>query len=194
MRQWQRLPRLGWSAAPIGGGTESTAAYRRAGPIQAGDHTCRTRTRLHSSRHRPQVVSRTNMVDFAMDIYKKVNAGKPVPAEMTSKHDEVMATQKALKEDAAPLLDLLADTALVANLRAERCFNLAYLQEHHAVSAEHVAALGKHAKFTYDCGDYRSAAELLGTFRLLTPNADEAFSAQVQNNAESFHCCMIALD
>eukprot|EP00967_Tisochrysis_lutea_P099309 scaffold147418_cov31-Tisochrysis_lutea.AAC.3 len=63
-------------------------------------------------------------------------------------------------------------------MRSERCFNLAYLQEHHNITLEHVAALGKHAKFTFDCGDYRSATSLLSSFRLLTPNADDAFSAQ----------------
>lgn len=76
------------------------------------------------------------------------------------------------------MLTLLADTALVSTLRSDRYFTLPYLQENHGVTPAHVAALGKHAKFTFDCGDYATAVGLLSSFRLLTPNADEAFSAQ----------------
>jgi hypothetical protein len=42
------------------------------------------------------------MVDFAMDIYKKVNPGQPVPTEMSSKRDEVMATMQTLRDEARP--------------------------------------------------------------------------------------------
>jgi len=127
---------------------------------------------------RPQILSRTNMVDFAMDIHKKVNPNEPVPAEMSTQREAVMAKMQTLRDEAAPLLDILSNGSLVSSMRSERCFNLAYLQEHHNITLEHVAALGKHAKFTFDCGDYRSATSLLSSFRLLTPNADDAFSAQ----------------
>ncbi|EOD34374.1 hypothetical protein EMIHUDRAFT_426559 [Emiliania huxleyi CCMP1516] len=126
---------------------------------------------------RLQVLEKTNMVDFAMEIYTKLNQGE-VPAEMRAKRDEVMTALTALQLEVGPLYQIVSDGPLVANLRAERCFTPAFLLEQHSVTAEHVAALGKYAKFTYDCGNYGAAASMLSCFRLLTSSADEAFSAQ----------------
>ena len=48
---------------------------------------------------RPQILSRTNMVDFAMDIHKKVNPNEPVPAEMSTQREAVMAKMQTLRDE-----------------------------------------------------------------------------------------------
>ena len=75
------------------------------------------------------VLNKTNMVDFAMDIYKELNKTKEVPKEMSARRDEVLKTMQTLREDAAPLLEIVSDAGRVAELKAERCFNQAYLQQ-----------------------------------------------------------------
>ena len=42
------------------------------------------------------VLFKTNMVDFAMDIYKELHGTKDVPASMSARRDEVVATMQAL--------------------------------------------------------------------------------------------------
>ena len=55
------------------------------------------------------MLSKTNMVDFAMEIHKELH-GAPPPA-MAAKRDEVTKAMQALKEEAGPILALVEDGA-----------------------------------------------------------------------------------
>ena len=117
------------------------------------------------------------MLDLAMDIYRELHANSAVPSSMSARRDEVVANMSALREDVAPILAVVADPGRVAELKAERCFNLAFLSQTLNISSAHVEVLQRYAKFTYECGDYSTAAQLLSHYRLLTPDADKSFSA-----------------
>ena len=61
----------------------------------------------------------------------------------------------------------------MSELKAERCFNIAYLQQNLNITPQHVEVLYKYAKFVFECGDYRLAADLLMHYRTLTTDALE---------------------
>jgi len=65
----------------------------------------------------------------------------------------------------------------VSELKSERCFNQAYLQQQLNITPQHIEVLLKYAKFVFECGDYRLAADLLMHYRQLTLDSDKAFSA-----------------
>ena len=112
------------------------------------------------------VLSKTNMVDFAIDIHKELK--REVPASMSVKREQVVANMNALKEEAAPILAIVQDAGRVAELSAERCYNQAYLQQQHNISPQTLDVLHRYAKCLFECGEYRLAADLLLHFRLLT--------------------------
>ena len=134
-------------------------------------------TKEELSKSKLALLFKTNMLDLAMDIYRELHAGQAVPSSMSTRRDEVVANMTALREDVAPILAIVSDHGRVAELKAERCFNLGFLTQHHNISEAHVEVLQRYAKFTYECGDYSTAAQLLSHYRLLTPDADKSFSA-----------------
>jgi translation initiation factor 3 subunit E len=123
------------------------------------------------------VLFKTNMLDFAMDIYKELHGTKEVPGSMAARRDEVMKTMEALKEEVAPILEIVSDPGRVSELKAEKCFNQAYLQQQLNITPQHVEVLYRYAKFVYECGDYATAGGLLQHYRQLTLDTDKAFSA-----------------
>ena len=123
-----------------------------------------------------EVLFSTNMVDLAMDTYKQIHKKEP-PAAMTSRREEVVKTMQQLAEEVQPILTLVQNQGRVAELKNERLFNITYLQQQEGITPHHVDVLHRYAKFVYDCGHYGDASYLLVHFRLLTTNADKAFSA-----------------
>ena len=97
-----------------------------------------------------QLVSKSNMVDFAMDISKKIGSGTvkchsfegmcscdlhgPIPsgsdeAAMKARREEVVANLKRLKEECLPLLTVLEDQEKVKQLRTDKQFTFPILAE-----------------------------------------------------------------
>mmetsp|Transcript_9847 Transcript_9847/g.29291 ORF Transcript_9847/g.29291 Transcript_9847/m.29291 type:complete len:436 (-) Transcript_9847:135-1442(-) len=123
-----------------------------------------------------EVVLSTNMIDLAMDIYKELHKTNVVPDDYEKRRDDVVAQIAPVKEDVGPLLEIVEDLGRVTELRQEKLFTLGYLQQFD-VTPEHVDALHRYAKFTYDCGDYGKAEHLLLHFRLLTSKPEKSISA-----------------
>ena len=115
-----------------------------------------------------EILLKTNMVDFAVDVHKELHKGAAAPAELTARRAEVVAKMAATKAEVAPILSLVQDQARVSELKAERNFTQAYLQQQLNITPQHVETLHRYAKFVFECGDYRLAGDLLMNFRLLT--------------------------
>ena len=129
-------------------------------------------------RAKVEVISSTNMLDLAMDIYKALHSTSEVPPAMTKRREEVLGTMQSISEEVKPILALVNDQGRVTELRQEKLFTQAFLQEQHGITPQHVQSLNRYAKLMYDCGDYDTASNLLVHFRLLSTNPDDVFSAQ----------------
>lgn len=123
-----------------------------------------------------ELLSKTNMVDFAMDIYKNLHGSEQVPQEMFDRRTTVVARLNELQATAAPIVNFLTDESSVKQLRNDKTWNLQFLQEN-GIGAEGVEALYHYAKFQFDCGNYSGAAEFLYHYRTLTEDTQKSISA-----------------
>ncbi|PQQ12535.1 Eukaryotic translation initiation factor 3 subunit E [Prunus yedoensis var. nudiflora] len=76
-----------------------------------------------------ELLNKTNMVDYAMDIHKSLYHTEDVPQDMVERRVEVVARLKALEESAAPLVNFLQNASAVQELRADKQYNLQMLHE-----------------------------------------------------------------
>lgn len=123
------------------------------------------------------LLNKTNMLDYAVDLYKKQHPDQPEPKEMNDRRKEVIKTMQSLEKECAPLLELFKDEALVKQLRVEKLFTAAYLQEAHNIEPSVVDALYKLAKWQFECGAYPKAAEQLSYYKLLATDQEKLFSS-----------------
>jgi len=123
-----------------------------------------------------ELLSKTNMVDFAMDMYKKLHKSDNVPEEMLKKRQIVVSKLKTLVES-DPLLQLCQNPELVEQLKTEKKWSLRELEASHGVLPESLDALYQYAKFQFDCGNYSGAAEILFHYKTFSVNQDKIFSS-----------------
>lgn len=123
------------------------------------------------------LLERTNMVDFAMDIYKALYDTEEVPAEMKARRSEVVTRLRNLQAESGNIIDCLSNPSVIRNFRQDKSFNQQFLQEEFGLGPEHIEALYQYAKFQFDCGNYSSAAELLQPYRTLCTNTERFMSA-----------------
>jgi len=126
-------------------------------------------------------------VDFAKDNIKIVaEAASPedkvrydaMLKDLSDKRPQVIAIfNKLNKQDAAPLLRVLDDQTLLDQLRANKNFNMQYLEQHESVTPESLEHVYRLAKHLFDCGTYTKAAELLYHYRALSQNLERNFAA-----------------
>ncbi|WZZ82052.1 hypothetical protein YC2023_102624 [Brassica napus] len=76
-----------------------------------------------------ELLNKTNMVDYAMDIHKSLYHTEDAPQDMVERRAEVVARLKSLEEAAAPLVTFLLNPAAVQELRADKHYNLQMLKE-----------------------------------------------------------------
>ncbi|KAJ7972179.1 Eukaryotic translation initiation factor 3 subunit E [Quillaja saponaria] len=124
-----------------------------------------------------ELLNRTNMVDYAMDIHKNLYHTDDVPQDMVERRAEVVGKLKKLEEAAAPLVAFLQNAAAVQELRADKQYNLQMLNERYQIGTEQIDALYQYAKFQFECGNYSGAADYLYQYRALCTNSEKSLSA-----------------
>ncbi|CAK9251070.1 unnamed protein product [Sphagnum jensenii] len=124
-----------------------------------------------------ELLGKTNMVDYAMDIHKSLYHTEDVPQEMVDRRVEVVGRLKLLEESAAPLISFLQNPALVQELRTDKQYNLQMLHDRYQIGTEQIEALYEYAKFQFECGNYSGASDFLYQYRTLCTNSDHSFSA-----------------
>ncbi|XP_002735030.1 eukaryotic translation initiation factor 3 subunit E [Saccoglossus kowalevskii] len=126
------------------------------------------------------LLSETNMVDFAMDVYKNLHPEIEVPLQLRDKRQEVVSELKKLQGETEPIVKIFDDPEVntqVQNTRDGRQL-FDYLAKSHGFVPEMLDTLYRYAKFQYECGNYSGAAEYLYFHRVLVlPNDKNALSS-----------------
>jgi len=124
-----------------------------------------------------ELLKDTNMVDFAMDIYRQIHSTEDVPEEMTERRKVVIGNLRELQETAAPIVDFLLDENKVKDLRNDKAYNIKMLQDQYNISQDDIEVLFKFAKFQFECGNYSACADFLVQYRGLCTKLEKSFSA-----------------
>ncbi|KAH7557266.1 hypothetical protein JRO89_XS11G0091500 [Xanthoceras sorbifolium] len=124
-----------------------------------------------------ELLNKTNMVDYAMDIHKSLYHTEDVPQDMVERRAEVVARLKSLEEAAAPLVSFLQNASAVQELRADRQYNLQMLNDRYQIGPDQIEALYQYAKFQFECGNYSGAADYLYQYGALCTNSERSLSA-----------------
>jgi len=90
-----------------------------------------------------ELLKHTNMVDFAMDIYRQINGTEDVPNEMTERRKVVIGNLRELQATAAPIVDFLLDENKVKDLRNDKAYNIKMLQDQYNIPQDDIEVLFK---------------------------------------------------
>ncbi|KAK4523640.1 hypothetical protein GAYE_PCTG71G1536 [Galdieria yellowstonensis] len=123
-----------------------------------------------------QLLQKTNMIDFAADVYRQLTGNDP-PPELMERRDKVVFALKTLSLECERILKVIEDDELVNKLKEERNFHLNYLQEHYEITAEDLEALFDYARFQYDCGNYAATCKYLSNYLQLQTHSERHLSA-----------------
>ncbi|KAI4818173.1 hypothetical protein KUCAC02_011532, partial [Chaenocephalus aceratus] len=120
------------------------------------------------------LLSETNMVDFAIDVYKNLYADKEIPHSLREKRSSVVDQLKQLQSETEPIVKMFEDPETTRQMQSTRDGRMLfdYLSEKHNFRQEYLDTLYRYAKFQYECGNYSGAAEYLYFFRVLVPSTD----------------------
>jgi len=124
-----------------------------------------------------ELLSKTNMLDFAAQLYNKLHHTDTPSAEMQERRAAVIARLTQLQTESFPLVSILDDQATVETLRKEKALTMTNLNEKYGVPYDSLDALYHFAKFQFECGDYQQAGRYLGLYRSLSSHPEKCLSA-----------------
>lgn len=121
------------------------------------------------------LLSNTNMVDFAVDVYKTLYPDKDAPAHLTEKRLEVVGLLKSHSTRTMPIVEIFNDPDVSKQVETVRDGKqlFEYLETNHGFRLEDLDSLYDYAKFQYECGNYSGAAEYLYFHRVLVSPTDK---------------------
>lgn len=115
-----------------------------------------------------ELLSHTNMLDYALEIHAELHGDDvPPPPEILERREQVLVVLQALQDAAGPVLQLLDDQNLYAQLQQSGKFTLEHLGEEYGVNADVLDAVYDYGKFQFDCGSYEDASVLMTVYRQL---------------------------
>eukprot|EP00186_Timspurckia_oligopyrenoides_P005064 CAMPEP_0182442340 /NCGR_PEP_ID=MMETSP1172-20130603/1256_1 /TAXON_ID=708627 /ORGANISM="Timspurckia oligopyrenoides, Strain CCMP3278" /LENGTH=468 /DNA_ID=CAMNT_0024637127 /DNA_START=41 /DNA_END=1447 /DNA_ORIENTATION=- len=120
---------------------------------------------------RLELISNTNMIDSAMEMHEQIYQTPP-PDSLQKKRDEVILVLQTLQMECSNLLNVLADTEVIEELRDSKSFNATTLITRFGLEPESIESLYEYAKFQFDCGNYPDAGVYLDFYRQLSNGAN----------------------
>lgn len=82
-------------------------------------------------------------------------------------------TSWAMQAQAESIVSFLSSEDKVKQLKQDKAYNLAFLQEEFQIGPQQIDALYNFAKFQFECGNYSGAAEFLYHYRHGSPSSME---------------------
>ena len=139
------------------------------------DHATYESSAVASSRL--SLLTPTNMVDYAMDIYKDLHKTDQIPEEYEARKEAVFRQLEELTVGAADFCHLISDEQTKNKLMVDGEWTLSGL-ESYGITREVIDTYKQLAKFNYECGDYGSSKDMLDIYLSL-------FLDQTKNNIKT---------
>jgi len=123
------------------------------------------------------LLSNTNMVDFAMDVHRSLYPDQEVPTALKDKRSQVVTELKRLQAETEQITKIFEDPEVARMIQTARDGRQLFdsLQKTYDFKPEMVDMLYTYAKFQYECGNYSGAAEYLYFVRVLLPPSDKNY-------------------
>ncbi|KAK9707634.1 eIF3 subunit 6 N terminal domain [Popillia japonica] len=144
------------------------------------------------------ILSKTNMVDYAIDIRKQLYPKEDVPEELKERRVHVVTQLQELQHEVEPILQLMGDDEVMKNMENMRdsktLINFLYdevmknmenmrdsktlinfLSKEYAFEIQMIESLHKLAKYRYECGNYSVSTSYLYFCMLVLPPNDKNF-------------------
>jgi len=123
------------------------------------------------------LLSGTNMIDFAMDVHKTLYPDQDVPQELVEKRPKVVEEFDRLQRQTKPLQDIFGDEEVSQQLQSTRDTQqlVDYLTQNHGFKKEMIDTCYTFAKFCYEIGIYQDAAKYLYIHHLLVEPTDKNY-------------------
>ncbi|XP_069701620.1 eukaryotic translation initiation factor 3 subunit E [Periplaneta americana] len=123
------------------------------------------------------ILSKTNMVDYAIDIRKQLYPNEEVPEAMKQRRLNVVSQLQELNESCELIIKLLTDDESMKKMETMRDSRtlMNYLQEEFNYETEMMESMYKLAKYRYECGNYSLTTSYLYFYILVMPTNDKNY-------------------
>jgi len=124
-----------------------------------------------------ELLSGTNMIDFALDVHKSLYPDQDVPKELAEKRPQVVEEFQRLQRLTNPIADIFSDQEVSKQLQSARDTKqlVEYLVQNHNFKVEMIDTCYNFAKFCYEIGIYQDAAKFLYIHRILVEPTDKNY-------------------
>jgi len=123
------------------------------------------------------LLSETKMVDYAIDVFKKLHQDKEVPPKFMEKRSKVVEEYKSVQESSKAITAILESSDLAEQISNSRDYRqlVEYLGKAHNFKPEMIDSIYDYAKLYYECGDYSTASQYLNLHNELVPSTDKNY-------------------
>lgn len=129
---------------------------------------------LHS---KLDILSKTNMIDYAIDIRMQLFPNVEVPEELKARRDEVVEELGRLQGKVSPVVALMNNEKAMKKMEEMRDSKalINYLTQEWEFKVEMMDDLVSLAKYRYECGNYSVSTSYLYLYMLIMPPTDKNY-------------------
>lgn len=131
-------------------------------------------------KHILEIVNKTNMIDYTMDIRKRLNYGDNMPEELSGRKAMVLSKLKELQNEVAPLMKTMESLKDKDTAKDPKTL-ISVLQKEYNFKIEMIDSVYKLAKYLYECGNYSDSIPYLYFCLLVMQPTDKASSQAYLN-------------
>ncbi|KAF7282030.1 eukaryotic translation initiation factor 3 subunit e [Rhynchophorus ferrugineus] len=123
------------------------------------------------------ILSKTNMVDYAIDIRNKLYSTAEVPEDLKKRRSHVVCQLQELQQKVEPILQFMANDEVMQEVEKMRDSKtlIAYLEKELNFDLEMIDWLHALAKYRYECGNYAASTSYLYFCMLVLPQNDKNY-------------------
>ncbi|KAE8741449.1 hypothetical protein FOCC_FOCC013049 [Frankliniella occidentalis] len=122
------------------------------------------------------ILSKTNMIDYAIDIRKQLLPGEEDPEELKNRRIQVVNQLQELQKEVSHIANLMNDELVMKKIETMRDSKalLTFLHDEYDFNIEMMESMYKLAKYRYECGNYSNATGFLYFYINVMPAGDKA--------------------